>query len=336
VNPDSKRFAKRVLAALMIIAAFFAVVYAFDLILLAFAGILLALMLRAGGTWLAERTRLPLKWSMAIVLVAFAGILFGTVWMFGLQIANQADQLFSAVSQAFSELQQKVREYRLVGFLISDASHLSLGAPAKAAASGLLWVIGSIVLILFLGLYLSTNPDLYTELFLSFFDMPVRRRVERLLEATASALRWWLLGQLMAMGVVGVITAIGLLIVGAPMAISLSVLAALLTFVPYVGAIVSAVPAVLLAFTKGSHVALYVILVYLIAHIIEGYILVPLIQHRMVFLPPATILASQFLMEIFGGILGVTFATPLMVVAMVLIKNFYFKQDWNEDVVDAA
>jgi len=336
VTPELNRSAKRVFAAIMIIAVIAAVAYAFHLILLVFAGILLALMLRAGGTWLAERTRLDIKWSMVIVLVVFAGILFGTVWMFGLQIANQADQLFSAVSQAFSELQQKVREYRLAGFLISDATHISLGAPAKAAASGLLSVIASIVLILFLGLYLSTDPDLYTELFLSFFNTPLRRRMERLLEETASALRWWLLGQLIAMGVVGVITVIGLLIIGAPMAVPLSVLAALLTFVPYVGAIVSAVPAVLLAFTKGSHVALYVILVYLIAHVIEGYILVPLIQHRMVFLPPAMILATQFLMEIFAGIVGVTFATPLMVVAMVLIKNLYFKQDWTEDVADAA
>jgi len=88
-------------------------------------------------------------------------------------------------------------------------------------------VIASIVLVLFLGLYLSTDPRLYTELFLSFFDAPLRRRMERLLDAMASALRWWFLGQFIAMGVVGVITAIGLLIIGAPMAISLSLLAAL-------------------------------------------------------------------------------------------------------------
>jgi len=138
------------------------------------------------------------------------------------------------------------------------------------------------------------------------------------------------------MAVVGVITAIGLLIIGAPMAISLSLLAALLTFVPYVGAVVSAVPAVLLAFTKGSDTAFYVILVYLIAHVVEGYIVVPLIQHRMVYLPPAMILATQFLMELCVGILGVTLATPLMVVTMVPIKNLYFKQDWTEDISDAA
>jgi len=139
VTPESKRFAKRVFVAVMIIAAIAALAYAISLLLLVFAGVLLAVMLRAAGTWLAEHSRLSNKWSMAIVLAAFAGILLGTLWMFGVQIANQADQLFSAVSQAFAGLQQKVREYRVAGLFISDAGHVNLGAPAKAAASGLLW-----------------------------------------------------------------------------------------------------------------------------------------------------------------------------------------------------
>jgi putative permease len=103
-----------------------------------------------------------------------------------------------------------------------------------------------------------------------------------------------------------------------------------------VGAIASALPAVLLAFTKSSDMAMSVVLVYLIAHIVEGYIIVPLIQHRLVYLPPAMILATQFLMEVFAGTVGVTFATPLMVVAMVLIKRLYFKQDWTEPTEGTA
>jgi predicted PurR-regulated permease PerM len=193
----------------------------------------------------------------------------------------------------------------------------------------------SVIMILFLGLYLSTGPQLYTELFLSFFSKPKRARAARLLDAIASALRWWLAGQLIAMAVVGAITTVGLLLVGAPMAVSLGVLAMLLTFVPYVGAILSAVPAILLAFSHSSKMAMYVMFVYLIAHVMEGYIIVPLIQHRLVYLPPAMILATQFLMNLFVGTVGITFATPLMVVAMVLIKKLYFKQDWDESAEEA-
>jgi predicted PurR-regulated permease PerM len=143
-------------------------------------------------------------------------------------------------------------------------------------------------------------------------------------------LRWWLVGQMIAMAAVGTITITGLLLVGAPMAISLGVLAMLLTFVPYIGAIASAVPAILLALTHSQHMALYVVLVFLVAHFVEGYILVPLIQHKLVYLPPAMILVMQFLMQLFAGVIGVTLATPLMVVGMVLIKKLYFKQEWDE------
>jgi predicted PurR-regulated permease PerM len=192
------------------------------------------------------------------------------------------------------------------------------------------------VMVVVIGVYLSVKPQLYTDLFLSFFDSPLRRKIERLLHTMGSALRWWLAGQLIAMAAVGIITTTGLLLAGTPMAISLGVVAGLLTFVPHVGAIVSAVPAILLALTKSTEMAMYVVLVYLIAHVVEGYIVVPLIQHKFVYLPPALILAMQFLMDLFGGFIGVTFATPLMVVAMVLIKKLYFKQEWDEPAEEPA
>jgi predicted PurR-regulated permease PerM len=74
----------------------------------------------------------------------------------------------------------------------------------------------------------------------------------------------------------------------------------------------------------------------LVAHVVEGYVVVPLIQHKFVYIPPAMILAMQFLMDMFAGVIGVAFATPLMVVAMVLIKKLYFKQEWDEPADEPA
>src|SRR5262249_39666542 len=152
----------------------------------------------------------------------------------------------------------------------------------------------------------------------------LRKRIEKLLDAMVSALRWWMVGQFVSMGIVGIIATVGLVLIGAPMAVPLGVLAGLLTFVPYVGAVISGIPAVLLALTRGTHMVLYVVVVYLIAHIVEGYIVTPWIQHRLVYLPPALILVTQFFMKLFAGSVGVMLATPLMVVAMVLIKELYF------------
>ena len=330
MTADMVRFGRRVFAAVLIIGLVVAVAYSIQILLLVFAGILLAVLLRSAGTWLCGHTRLSINWCMVIVLAGFGAFLFGSIWMFGVQIVNQADELFWAVSQAYGEFHAKLAHYHVAGSMSAGTGGLNLETPVKAAASSVLWTIASIVMVLFIGVYLSTSPQLYTELFLSFFERPMRGRIARVLDATAAALRWWLAGQLIAMAVVGAITTGGLLLIGAPMAISLGVLAMLLTFVPYVGAIISAIPAVLLAFTKSTDMAMYVVLVYLVAHVVEGYIVVPLIQHKLVYLPPAMILAMQFIMELFAGTVGVTFATPLMVVAMVLIKKLYFKQDWDE------
>ena len=333
MTSDVSRFGQRVLATVLIVGLIAATAYAIDLILLVFAGILLAVLLRGAGTWITEHFGLSRRWSMLIAVIGFSALFFGSLWTFGVQIANQADQLIAAVSQAYGELQQKLQQYRVADFLFSGG--LGWGGPAKAA-SGLLSIAASIVLVLFLGMYLSTSPELYLDLFLSFFNAQHRARIAKLLDAMGSALSWWLLGQFIAMGVVGTITLVGLLVVGAPMPVSLSALAALMTFVPYVGAIAASVPAIMLGFTANTHMGFSVILVYLIAHVVEGYIISPMVQHRLVYLPPALILATQFLMELFAGIIGVMLATPLMVVSMVLIKELYFEQKWTEEVTDAA
>jgi predicted PurR-regulated permease PerM len=330
-----KQFSRQVLVAALIILAAAAVIYAIQILLLAFAGILLAIFFRSAGMWLHHHTRLSVAWSMAVVLVGFGTVFLGLLSLFGVQIANQADQLFWAVSQAYSQFHQKLAQYHVAGG-ISAGGGLNLEAPAKAVASSVLWMLAAAVMVLFLGVYLSITPELYLELFLGFFRGPVRRRAADLLDGIASALRWWIAGQLISMAIVGGITIVGLLTVGAPMAVSLGVLAMILTFVPYVGAIVSAVPAILLAFTKDTHLALWVMLVYLAAHVVEGYIVTPLIQHRLVYLPPALILATQFLTHLFAGSIGLALATPLMVVAMVLIKELYFKQEWTEPSEEAA
>lgn len=334
MSPDMMRFGRRAFAVVLIVVLVVAVISAAQILLLVFAGILLAIFLRTLGSWLHARTRLSMNWCMLIVLLGFGTFLFGSMGIFGLQIANQADELFRAVSDAYRDFRQKVAQYPIAAGLSSDA--LNLETQATAAASGVLWTVASVVMVLFIGVYLSTKPQLYIELFLSFFDRPMHRRLERLLDAMGSALRWWLAGQFIAMALVGVITTVGLVIIGTPMAISLGVLAGLLTFIPYIGAIISAVPAVLIALTQSNEMAMYVMLVYLVAHIVEGYIVVPLIQQKLVYLPPALILAMQFLMELFVGVVGVTFGTPLMVVGMVLIKKLYFKQEWDEPVEESS
>ena len=218
-------------------------------------------------------------------------------------------------------LQQHAQRYGNVRRLLSQ-SNLNLQEPTVSLVSATVWATAAVILVLFVAAYCSINPNMYIEGFLRFFPQKRRTQVRTVLTETGSALKWWVFGRLIAMAVVGVITAVGLVIVKVPMAFPLALVATLLTFVPYVGAIASAIPALMIGFTVSTQTALYVALVFLIAHATEGYIVGPTIQRRFVYLPPALILANQFLMQVLVGIVGVALATPFLVVVMCWSSGF--------------
>ena len=190
-------------------------------------------------------------------------------------------------------------------------------------ASNFVEVIGGIVVILFLGLYFCAETPLYASGVLRLVPLARRPRVGEILHETASAIWYWMLGRLFSMTVLGSLTALGLWIIGVPLPVALGFLAGILTFIPYIGAFVSAIPSVLLAASVELNMAVYVIVLYVGVHIIEGYILVPLVQRRVVHLPPALMLSAQIILGSLAGFLGLLFATPLMAAALVLIRMVY-------------
>jgi len=132
-----------------------------------------------------------------------------------------------------------------------------------------------------------------------------------------------MLGRLVSMTTLGFVVAIGLWIIGVPLPAALGFLAGILTFVPYIGAFVSAVPSLLLAVSINLDLAVYVVLLYIVVHLIEGYIRVPLVQRRVVPLPPALTLSAQIILGVVAGFLGLLLATPLVAAAIVIIRMVY-------------
>jgi predicted PurR-regulated permease PerM len=143
------------------------------------------------------------------------------------------------------------------------------------------------------------------------------------LDAAAIALRKWLVGQLGAMLMVGVITALGLWAVGVPLAIPLGILSGILDFVPVIGPFAAAIPGILIAFAQGPQVAMYAALVYITVQFIEGHLVLPLAQKWAVSLPPALGLLSIVAFGLVFGLMGVLFAIPLTVVIVVLVQKLY-------------
>ena len=143
---------------------------------------------------------------------------------------------------------------------------------------------------------------------------------------SGGALRLWLRGQLISVLLVGTLTWIGLALAGVPAAFALGTIAALLEVVPYVGPIVSAIPGLLLALALAPETALWALLVYVAVQQIEGNFIQPLVQKKVVTVPPALTLFGMIAAGLLFGFLGILFAAPLAVVAYVLLKRLYVRE----------
>jgi len=177
--------------------------------------------------------------------------------------------------------------------------------------------------VLFLALYFAVEPRMYRDGFLLLLPQGARARVGEALDASGVALRRWLLGQLGAMATVGLLTGLGLWIVGVPMAVPLGILTAILDFVPLIGPLIAAVPGLLIAFSQGPDLALYAALVYLGAQFIEGHLVIPIAQKWAVKLPPVLGLLAIVAFGLVFGLVGVLFAMPLAVVTVVLVEKLW-------------
>jgi len=120
---------------------------------------------------------------------------------------------------------------------------------------------------------------------------------------------------------------VGLWALGVPLAFALGLLTGVMIFIPYVGSWIAFVPTVLVSLTQGTHTAIYVAVLYLAVHAVEGYVLTPLVQKRAVLLPPVLTILSQLFMWKVSGLLGVALATPIAAAALVLVKVLYLHEE---------
>lgn len=199
--------------------------------------------------------------------------------------------------------------------------------------SSTLAVLTGIVLVVFIAVYVGAAPDLYHRGLLHLFPHQVRGRMSEVLSATATMLRRWLITQLIGMVTIGVVTTITLMVLGVDGAFALGFLAGLLEFIPTVGPLLSAVPAIAMGFLDSPEKALYVALAYLVIQFLESNLMMPLLMHEGVDIPPALSIVFQALMALLFGFLGLLVAVPLLAAVMVPIKMLYVEDVVGDDVI---
>lgn len=323
-------FVRRVLIVVAVVALALLVWRVHFVLLLVFGASLFAVMLDALARELGRLTHLPHTWALLATVIALLAVLAGVVWLFGTQIGTDFGALRRLISDGLGRLQGWLGAHPWGQALLDEVQSVNLaeaGGNVLSVVNSALWslagALANFLVIAFAGLFLAAQPQLYICGFVALFPPAHRPRVEEVLAAVGHALRMWLLGQIASMLIIGILTATGLWLIGIPSALALGAIAGLAEFVPVVGPIAAAVPGILIALTQGFDVALYVALFYIALQQIEGYMIMPVVQRVAVSLPPVVALFAVVTFGLILGPLGILFATPLAVVAMVVIRMLY-------------
>ena len=305
--------------------------FAHRALLLAFAGVLVAVLLSTPATLLHRHARLPYALALVLVLALVGGAIALAVSWRGPAVVTEIDDLRDSLPVALDALRERVARYpwgpRLLEGVPTMADVLgderALAGRARDFAARTVGLLSTGLIILFTGIFLAFEPSLYVGGVVRLVPPARRARARAVVAELGHALRWWLLAKLVSMLVIGVGTGVGLYVLGVPLVFSLGLIAALLTFVPNIGPILSAVPAVLLALVHGPRLALWVVLLYLGVQVVESYLITPYLERRTVSLPPALTLTVQVLLGAAAGVLGISLAAPLTAVGLVLVRMLY-------------
>lgn len=172
-------------------------------------------------------------------------------------------------------------------------------------------VLGDIYVILFLGIFFTADPKIYKNGIVALIPADKKDEANEVLNKLAHNLKSWFKGKLFSMAVVAVLTGIGLSIVGVPMIFALAIIAGILNFIPNFGPIIAMVPAVLIGLSQNINTALIIAGLYILIQMLESNVITPMVQKKLVSIPPALIIIGQLVVASFTGYLGIILATPL-------------------------
>lgn len=327
-------------------------------LLLIFAGMLLGVGLNALTNALGRRVHLPHAARLAIVCIVLAILLVGVAYLGGATIAEQAAVLSKTIKSQITHVRAFLENHGIdtsvfdlgnatpAAAASSSSDTASAPAPspnqhgalpgAGALASsgraivsqtfkllfGAISAVGNIFIVLFLGLAFAAQPGVYHDGLLFLAPAEHRIRATLIIDRIGETLERWLIAQIIVMIAVGIVTWIGLAVIGIPGSFILGIQAGLLAFVPTVGAIIAGVVVVLASLASGWIPALSALILFLGVHAIESYALTPILQRQALDIPPATLFAFQILLGVVFGIWGLALALPLVAIAKVMIDHF--------------
>jgi predicted PurR-regulated permease PerM len=309
-----------------------------------FAGVLLAVFLCGLTDLVAGTTGMGRRWALALVCLALLIALGVAGWSTASRLAEQAHQFNRELPEAVKNLREKLQEYPWGTWVAEELQQARESAEegekalsrAAGAASALVDTVTGTVVVIFLALFLAIDPDLYKRLLVRLVPVARRERARETIDGAWIALWRWTLARLVSMAVVAVGATLGFYAIGMPLALMLGVFAGLVNFIPNLGPLFWVIPALLLALVQSPVQALYVGLLFVVVQTVEGYVITPMVQQRMVHLPPAVALSVQVIFGALWGFAGLALATPFAALALVVVQKLYIEDALGDHAGDTT
>jgi predicted PurR-regulated permease PerM len=310
---------------------------AFDVLLMAMAGALIATYFHGLGDLIERKTKLKRKYAMLISVLGTLAIIGLLVWFMEAKIQKQVAELSNTLPHTIANVKAKLGTSPVgqkVLDTVNDDNSQKLMTTAQSFFSTGFGVLGDIYIIIFLGIFFTANPSLYKDGILLLVPKSRKEMGKHIMNRISLSLKGWLKGMMASMIIVTILITVGLTIIGIPVAMVLGLITGILELVPNFGSIIAMIPGVLLGLTVSTNTGVIVALLYITSQTISANIVNPLIQRKLIKLPPALTLISQLIMGALSGALGIILAVPLLAIIIILVDEIYVKKINDVEVVN--
>jgi len=337
---------RTVLKILGVFLALYILYLVADILLLLFVALILAALIDPFADWF-QKHKIPRALAVLVIYIVLFGILTGAILLLVPIISHDLPQLMDNIGGFWTNLQDNAWWQKIVdgiqnvqNTLTSYGVNVQEGvSPASAGVestlsgvfstiSGFFGGVFSLVLVLVLTFYMVVQEDPLKKILRSIIPDEYIPWCARLMKHMRDKLGAWMRGQMILSLIIGVLVFIGLSILQVKYAVLFGMLAAILEFIPYIGPVLAAVPAIFLAFGQGGFIKLvFVLLMYIIIQQLENHLLVPKVMQKAVGLNPVIIIVAILAGAKLAGVLGVLIAIPVATVLSVFVQDVLAKKN---------
>ncbi len=334
------RFAPILTAVVITVLLIMLFGHAAELFILLFIAILISLYLGAVADWRLERAHMSRGYSLAIAVVSTIAAVVALFWVLVPPVIDQTQALIRVLPEYIANWERGLE--RLASRFPALQGAVGEGTLLRAVYERITGAFGDVVpkvygvlhgainvfAVAIMSLYLALHPGLYREWMIAMFPPIHRDLVRDVLGDLANTLRSWIVGQLLAMTILGVFTAAGLYFLEVPYWLTFGVFTGVVAVVPFFGSLVSTVlPALFVIAGNGiwglsgfTH-ALLVALLGVVIHVIEANVVLPRIMQKQIDLPPVLTIMAVLIMGKLLGPVGLIVAVPTLAVIMVVVRR---------------